>query len=874
MGGPRSPFGGPEGDATAASLEPEILAPEDVLHFPDRPLYDPDVLRTIFLQFPGSDWEEELADFHRTDVEVPADMTVDGKTYPSVGVRFQGNTSYMMVPAGRKKSLNISIDHAIDGQRLYGHRTLNLLNAHMDPSFLRTVLYHRIGGEFFPVPRANLVKVVINGESWGIYVNVEQFNKDFLRDGFGTEDGARWKVPQDPSGSASLRYRGEDVALYERSYELKTKDGADDAWEALIRLMKALDETSREEVEAALAPILDIDETLWFLALDNVLLDDDGYGTRGSDFLVYLDPRGRFHMTPYDNNETFRSGGMGMPGGPGGPGGRGGPGGFDGPGGRGDRGGGRRGGFPGGFPGGMPGGIPDGASGPMPGGPPGGFPGWPPPGEPGEAPEGGAQPFAPGGFGPGGFGPGGFGPGGFPPGGFDPGGFGPGGGGARLDPLARADDRARPLIRALLSVPHLRARYLAHVRTLAERWLDWEEALGPAVEGYRSLLGDEVAKDTRKLDSIEAYEQSVEGAAEGEGPGGADLRGADRRGSGSLRRFAEERRSFLLAHAEVARSRPAILAVRRVGDPGATAPVAIAAEVGGETPASAVLLRYSDGPVGLFAAIEMRDDGAAPDAEAGDGVFTAEIPAFPAGALVRYYVEARGPADPSGAFGTTFDPEGAEGSARTYRVRARASPGFPVRINEVLAAAPAVATPPEGADAAEGADAGEVADPVDWIELHNASDDPVDLSGIYLSDDPDLPRTWRFPNGTSIEPRGFLIVLADGGAKGNGAEEGGSKGNGAKRNAAKANGSKGNGGNGDDGVKKHGAKGGSGLRATFRLSRQGESLWLVDRDDRGNSILDRVIFGETKGGASHGRLPDGKGELRPTVPTPGGENRS
>ena len=62
--------------------------------FPGKPLYDPTVIRTLFLDFPDKDWEAEIADFYRTDVEVPATLTVDGKNYPNVGVHFRGHSSF------------------------------------------------------------------------------------------------------------------------------------------------------------------------------------------------------------------------------------------------------------------------------------------------------------------------------------------------------------------------------------------------------------------------------------------------------------------------------------------------------------------------------------------------------------------------------------------------------------------------------------------------------------------------------------------------------------------------------------------------------------------------------------------------------------
>ena len=50
-----------------------------------QPLYDPATLRTIFLQFENADWEQELAAFNNTDVEVPA--VADGRRQDLQGRR-------------------------------------------------------------------------------------------------------------------------------------------------------------------------------------------------------------------------------------------------------------------------------------------------------------------------------------------------------------------------------------------------------------------------------------------------------------------------------------------------------------------------------------------------------------------------------------------------------------------------------------------------------------------------------------------------------------------------------------------------------------------------------------------------------------------
>ena len=304
---------------------PEATVGEQVAKSSVQPqqadLYDQSVFRTIFIDFPNQDWEAELADFRDTDIDVPATVTVDGKPYENCGIHFRGKSSYDMVPAGYKRSLNISVDMADPDQRLLGYKTLNLLNGSGDESMMSAVLYSQIARQYMPAPKANFVRVVINGENWGVYTNVQQFNKDFLRENYPTDQGARWKVSGSPRGGGGLEYHGEDPANYEHPYEQKS--GGKKATAKLIELCRVLDQTPTDELPAALEPIVNVDGLLWFLALDNALINSDGYWIRASDYSIYLDENDKFHFLPHDMNEAFR--GAGGPGGPGFGGGPGGP---------------------------------------------------------------------------------------------------------------------------------------------------------------------------------------------------------------------------------------------------------------------------------------------------------------------------------------------------------------------------------------------------------------------------------------------------------------------------------------------------------------------------------------------------------------------
>jgi len=291
------------------------LTPSQVRTFGNESLYDPTVLRTLFLQFDTVTWEDELAVFKSSDVKVPAKLVVDGKVYPDVGVTFRGQTSFMMVSAGQKRSLNLDINFVHKKQRLLGNSKLTLLNAAADPTFLRSVMFMHIARDYYPASRANYMRVVINGEDWGIYVNQQPVDEVFtLANGGST--GPIWQVPGTPRGRGGLEYLGEDPAPYQAIYQLKHKGAVrtkTEAWTALVRLCRVLNQTSTDKLPAAIAPLLDVDSTLRFLAVDNALLNSDAYYTRASDYSMYVDAHGRFHFVAHDANEALRpiEGGMG-----------------------------------------------------------------------------------------------------------------------------------------------------------------------------------------------------------------------------------------------------------------------------------------------------------------------------------------------------------------------------------------------------------------------------------------------------------------------------------------------------------------------------------------------------------------------------------
>jgi len=276
---------------------------------------------------------------------------------------------------------------------------------------------------------------------------------------------------------------------------------------------------------------------------------------------------------------------------------------------------------------------------------------------------------------------------------------------------------------------------------------------------------------------------------------------------GELRTFIEDRREFLLSHPEVDHESPLILSLGLVAE---TEPVA-----GAATP---IEMQLGDGPSSERATLyyTMQQDGQYSGITMtvdSDQSYRGEIPAQLAGTTVYYYVEAQ-TADGSGT--VSYYPSRTEGAPLKFQIGLQDASASDIVINELMAKN-------------ESTIKDEAGEYDDWIELHNQSNTTIDVSGMFLSDDAADPRQWMIPSGTLIEANGFLIVWAD-----NDTEQ-------------------------------------EGLHASFKLSSAGETLFVVDADNRGNQLLDSIRFGPLNENESIGRI-DEAGTITPVEPTPGEAN--
>ncbi len=272
-------------------------------------LYDETVLRTLHLTFAQSNWYQLLEQNYNTGVELAADLTVDNVTYPNVGVHFRGQSSYLFIGSSQKKPFGISMDAFVPGQRLRGYKTLNLNNGLGDPTFVREVLSYSVCRQYMVAGKANFVVLRVNGNNWGVYVNVQQVNKDMMGEWFTDESGARFEadawLPGAVLNGSSLTQLGTTSASYEHNYDCKTPELLD-PWTPLIDTCAALNNGPLATLNATLQPVLAVDQALRMNAAQVVLVNVDSYVGTGHNYFLYHDAlHDRMNTIPWGLNLTL-----------------------------------------------------------------------------------------------------------------------------------------------------------------------------------------------------------------------------------------------------------------------------------------------------------------------------------------------------------------------------------------------------------------------------------------------------------------------------------------------------------------------------------------------------------------------------------------
>ena len=276
--------------------------------------YEINSINDIFVYFKQDDWDARLDQLwaQRQEERLLGRVVINGEEYDSVGVRYKGNSSYS---ANRVKNpLNIKLDYLKD-QKHDGYGTIKLSNGFKDPSFIRETLSYEIARQYLPSSRANYARVYVNDQYLGLYVSVQDVDKSFVNEHYGSKKNAFFKgelVNDSPRNSVvTWGYLGADSSSYMSFYERESDAG----WGELINFLDVFNNDP-----ANMESVLNVDRHLWMLAFDILFVNLDAPINFAHNYYLYQDDDGRFNPIIWDLNENFGGfsqllggGGPGMP---------------------------------------------------------------------------------------------------------------------------------------------------------------------------------------------------------------------------------------------------------------------------------------------------------------------------------------------------------------------------------------------------------------------------------------------------------------------------------------------------------------------------------------------------------------------------------
>ena len=192
----------------------------------------------IHISVNNADLNTLLGDSLYTDNHFPATFYYHSSVHNEIQ-----NIGFRVKPRGAdKKSFKISFNEYTQGKKFKGIEKMNLIGQHNDPSLLRYWLSLNTTNNLIS-SRSSFIKLYINGEYKGVYLNVEHIDDEFIQKRFiGDDQGNLYKC----TWGADLKYLGSNQSSYYRAYELKTNKVAND-FSKLIQFIDTLNHIDDED---------------------------------------------------------------------------------------------------------------------------------------------------------------------------------------------------------------------------------------------------------------------------------------------------------------------------------------------------------------------------------------------------------------------------------------------------------------------------------------------------------------------------------------------------------------------------------------------------------------------------------------------------
>src|SRR5262249_4964285 len=221
-----------------------------------------------------------------------ADLTVDGNALKKVGVRYAADITYFASGRGLKRPLKVDFTR-FEKHDLHGLTAIHLHAMPLDPAKAREAIAFGVFRDAgVPAPRTAFAEVTISvpgrfdKEPLGLYTIVEDVNRRFLADRFGTDKGLLVR----PARSRGLDLLGDDWERYRGQYQPQAEPTKDEA-KRLVDFARLVNQAGDEEFKKEIDSFLDVEEFLRFMAANALTTNLESFLALGHNYSLYLNPK-------------------------------------------------------------------------------------------------------------------------------------------------------------------------------------------------------------------------------------------------------------------------------------------------------------------------------------------------------------------------------------------------------------------------------------------------------------------------------------------------------------------------------------------------------------------------------------------------------
>lgn len=266
-------------------------------------MYDPDAVVEIHL---GGLSEAELDELElqptkeqKGTFELTVDGVPQGPLLNDVGIRLKGGVGSGRPVKTGKSGFKVRFDKFVPNQLFFGIKRLTLNNMIQDPSMVHESLTYELFRNLgLPASRTGYAFVTLNGEDYGLFLNLETLDEISLPQWFG-EDNTKHLYEADVAKT--------DVAPGAPPFEVDEGDEEDISdLEALIAAVNDEEGDWSDNV----SPFADLEQMTAHWAVERYVSHWDGYAGetgefRPNNYYLHSDAAGIFQMMPWGTDQTW-----------------------------------------------------------------------------------------------------------------------------------------------------------------------------------------------------------------------------------------------------------------------------------------------------------------------------------------------------------------------------------------------------------------------------------------------------------------------------------------------------------------------------------------------------------------------------------------